>query len=109
MLGKGGLAEDYPRQARVGEALQVTLGLRNLERSEMTYQVQAYAVDPWESQRRLVAEQGPIRLGVGESYEQPFVWQMPWPGQDQQVEFLLFVEGQAEPYRRLALWLDVED
>jgi uncharacterized membrane protein len=109
MLGQGGLAEDFPRQAQVGQPLQVTLGLRNLERSEQTYRVQAYAVDPWESQRQLVAEQGPVQLAVGAAYEQPITWQMPKAGQDQQVEFLLFIEGQAEPYRRLVLWLDVED
>jgi uncharacterized membrane protein len=109
MLGKGGLAEDFPRTAQVGEELQVTLGVRNLERGLASYRIEAYVVDPWQEQRVLVAEQEPLKLGVEEVYERPLTWAMPVQGDDQQVEFLLFIDGQVEPYRRLVLWLDVEE
>jgi uncharacterized membrane protein len=38
----------------------------------------------------------------------PVAWSMPWAGPDQQVEFLLFRQGDTDPYRRLRLILDVE-
>ncbi len=32
---------------------------------------------------------------------------MPWPGDDQKVEVLLFIDSDPEPYRQLHLQLDV--
>ena len=108
LLGKGGLAEDFPRQAAVGEPLAVTLGLANRERQAETYRVEVWAQDSWdETRRQQVAAAGPFGLDKGESLEQPLEWQMPWAGEDQQVEFLLYAGDQPEPYRHLRLWLNV--
>jgi uncharacterized membrane protein len=108
ILGPEGLAENYPREPAVGEPLSVTLGLTNLERADYNYRVEVWAVDPWESGRRqLVGQIQPFTLPVGGTFEYPITWSMPWVGDDQQVEFLLFMDDQTEPYRQLRLWLDV--
>jgi uncharacterized membrane protein len=107
ILGKEGLAEDYPRQAAPGETLSVTLGIHNLERRPHTYRVEVWAVDPWSGRQEPVQTAGPFTLAREEGLERPLTWQMPWPGQDQQVTFLLFLDEQPEPYRQLRLWLNV--
>jgi uncharacterized membrane protein len=107
VLGAGGLAEDYPREAAVGEALEVTLGITNRERHPLTYQVEVWAVDPWSEVQSRVGTAGPVALAPGETWEAPLTWQMPQAGEDQQVQFLLFRAGDAAPYRQLRLWLDV--
>lgn len=110
MLGSEGLAENFPREARVGEEIGVTLGLMNRERDRQTYRVEVWAVDPWtEGRRELVARSGPVPLAVGQGHEWPVTWQMPWAGDDQVVELLLFEGEGAEPYRSLRLWLNVKE
>jgi uncharacterized membrane protein len=109
VLGREGLASDYPRQATAGETLAVTLGVANRERGTLTYRVEVWAVDPWSGRRELVSAAGPFALSPGETLEQPITWQMPWAGSDLVTEFYLFDGEQAgaEAYRSLRLWLDV--
>ena len=108
ILGPDGLAENFPRHATVGEPLRVTLGVTNLERSAQIYRVEVWVQDGWDDTRRQqVGTVDAFGLRVGENRESWLVWQMPWEGQDQQVDFLLFTGSGAEPYRRLRLWLDV--
>ena len=108
MLGPEGLAENFPRQAAPGELLAVTLGLANRERDAHTYRVEAWAVDPFEQDSRtLVAETPPLTLPSGETLEWPQTWSMPWVGDDQQVQFLLYIDQNPDPYRQLRLWLNV--
>ena len=110
ILGKEGLAEDYPREAVVGEPLGVTIGLVNHEREERVYRVEVWAVDPWtEGKRVLVNQTGPITLPRKHGREWPLTWHMPWAGDDQIVEFLLYTAGEPEPYRQLRLWLNVKE
>jgi uncharacterized membrane protein len=109
MLGKDGLAEDFPRRAFVGEQAYVSIGITNRERSSQTYRLEAWAVDLWEEGRRaLITEIGPVRLEVGETLEWPFFFSMPWSGKDQRVEFYLYRLEDKGPYRRLRLWIDVD-
>lgn len=109
VLGKAGLAEDYPRTAAVGETLAVTMGITNREREARSYRVELWAVDPWQAERRqLVATAGPVALAPGATHEQPISWAMPWAGDDQTVELLLFSGEDPAPYRRLKLWLNVQ-
>lgn len=109
ILGRGGLAEDYPRVAAVGEPLRVTMGIVNREREPMVYRVEVWAVDPWNDERRLVNEIGPFSLMPGEAIQQEITWRMPWAGDDLITDFNLYTEGQegVEPYRLLRLWLNV--
>ncbi len=72
--------------------------------------MEAYALDPWvEGQRQLVATSGPVALSPEQSQEWPVQWSMPWQGEDQQVEFLLFMDEEPEPYRRLVLWINIKE
>lgn len=109
ILGREGLAEDYPRQAVAGETLSVTIGIVNRERNDMTYRVEVWAVDPWTGRREMVNATGTATFSPGDRARQAITWQMPWAGQDLMTEFYLFAEGQGQdaPYRSLKLWLDV--
>ncbi len=100
-LGDEGLAEGYPREVLVDQPVALTLGLVNRESGPLRYRAEA-RVDA-----ALVGALAPIELAPGASWEGPFSLRMPEPGADQRVEILLFVEGRAEPYRRLTLWLNV--
>jgi len=109
MLGKQGHAEEYPREAKQDEDLAVTLGINNHEREAHTYRLEVWVQDAWQPDRRaLVKQAGDITLAPGESWRSPLTWRMPWAGDDQQVEFLLFSGDAAEPYRRLQFWVDVQ-
>lgn len=110
MLGPEGLAESYPRAAAVGQEIGVTLGVVNREREARSYRVELWAVDPWsEGRRQLLAQEGPLELAAGSGREWPMAWQMPWAGDDQVVELLLFSGAEAAPYRTLRLWLNVAE
>lgn len=110
VLGQEGRPEDYPRQAVPGESLQVTMGINNHERSGQSYWVEVWVQDPLDATRRQqVGTFGVYELAVGESITAPLAWQMPWAGEDQQVEFLLFASGEEGVYRELRLWVDVEE
>lgn len=108
VLGRSGLAEDYPREAAIGAELSVTLGITNREREAHSYRVELWAVDPWQDGRReLLNSVGPLELTTDQTYEQPVTWAMPWAGDDQTVELYLFKDDSKEPYRQLKLWLNV--
>ena len=109
ILGEDGLAENYPREVSAGEAHWITMGISNKERQPMSYRVEVWAVDPWDGRRERVGESDSISLEVDQSIEQTIDWYMPWPGDDQVIEFYLYADGQEEleTYRRLRLWLSV--
>jgi len=109
ILGREGLAEDYPREAAVGEMLSVTLGIVNRERGPATYRVEVWAVDPWTDRRELVNHTESVALLPGDRVDQAITWQMPWAGQDLVTEFYLYSDdlGGQSAYRSLKLWLNV--
>lgn len=108
MLGSDGLAENFPREAVVGQPIGVTLGLVNLERAEDVYRFEVWAADLWTgSRRQLLISGGPYWLARGDQREWPVSWRMPWSGDDQVVEFLLFDGISPTPYRTLRLYLNV--
>lgn len=112
ILGEEGLAESYPREAAPGEKLTVTMGINNKERREQTYRAEIWAVDPWTDNRDLVGAAGPFYLEQDQAIEEEVAWYMPWPGDDQVVDFYLYNLDSAEPgspYRQLRLWLNVTE
>ena len=110
VLGKAGLAEDYPREAAPGQTLTVTMGIANHERSRMAYRVEVWLQpDAFSAQRQLLETAGPFTLDPGQKREQPLAWRMPAPDDDQIVQFLLKVDDQPDPYRQLRLWVNVKD
>lgn len=113
VLGSEGLAESYPREVAAGEPVTVTMGIHSLEQGTMTYRAELWAVDPAEGREELVAEPDTFTLVRDQTVEAVVEWAMPWAGDDQQVEFRLYSDGQgpepAEPYRLLRLWLNVNE
>jgi len=107
MLGPGNLAEHYPFDPRLGDELSVTLGIANHEATVENYRVVVNVVNPAMPGPKQVAAAGPFTLQPGETAENPIHWQMPSAGQDQTVEFLLLMDGSADPYRRLSLLVNV--
>ncbi|MCL5027326.1 MAG: DUF1616 domain-containing protein [Chloroflexi bacterium] len=108
VLGKDGRAEDYPQTAALSDELTLTIGIVNREQGERTYRVETWVVDGWDPDRRmLVGQTGPLSLRPGSGDQQHLTWRMPWAGNDQKVEFWLFVGDSGEPYRKLRLWIDV--
>lgn len=109
MLGDKGLAQEYPREGVVGEALSVTIGIVNNEPTAHTYTVEVWVSDPRGAGRReRVALENAISLDAGQRLERVLPWSMPWVGPDQRVEILLLREDDPQPYRRLELWLDAK-
>lgn len=110
LLGRAGLAEDYPQRAGLNDQLQLTVGVTNQERRAERYRLEVWVIDSWDPSRRAkVAEQPAAELANGQSQRWPVSWRMPWAGPDQQVQFLLFAGDQPEPYRQLRLWVDVSE
>ena len=109
ILNDEGLAEDYPCEGMVGQELSATMGINNLERGAKTYNIEVWAVDPWENQRELLDTAGPFFLDPEQSVARPITWAMPWEGDDLIVEFYLYTtdKEEADPYRALRLWLNV--
>lgn len=109
ILGEHNRAEDFPREVEVAEDVEVMVGMTNRERSEQSYRVEVWVEDPWQQVRRQkVKSVGPLRLARGETHEYVLTWQMPWSGQDQKVDLLLFRPDDAVPYRRLHFILNVK-
>ena len=110
MLGEQGKAEDYPRQALIDQDISVTLGIVNREREAHTYHVEVWVSDLWQADRRAMVQQATFfELAPDESWNAPIRWRMPWLGEDQRVEVLLFNEEQSVPYRQLLFGLDVTE
>jgi uncharacterized membrane protein len=108
VLGARGVSADYPYHAMPGEQLTATIGIVNGEPDARAYQIEVWAVDRRDPrQRALTGRAGPLMLEPGQLLEQPISWRMPWPGDDQAAELLLFTEGSPEPYRRLRLSIAV--
>ena len=103
VLGAEELAEDYPRQAIVGQLLTVTVGIANREGVTAEYRVEVRKGE------RQIGGAGPIVLGDDGVWEGPVTYALPAAGDDQKVEFLLYRDGGGEPYRSLRLWIDVAE
>jgi uncharacterized membrane protein len=107
ILGQNHQPQDYPRQGVLGEELSLTMGIMNREQKAHRYRVEVWAVDPWQDKRELLTE---TELGVlppNITQQRPLLWSMPWAGDDQKAEFLLFIDNDSQPYRQLELWLNV--
>jgi len=103
ILGYGGLAEDYPREGWVGRPLTVTMGITNLEARASEYRVEV------RNGETAIGEAGPIHLKRGATDEREIAFTPTEPGDDVQVQFLLYRDGETQPYRSLRLWLKVRE
>jgi uncharacterized membrane protein/LysM repeat protein len=101
VLGADGTAQSYPSAVRVGESAALTLGVVNHEGKHTRYRIEA----------RVAGEQmsdiDGLLLADGQRWENTISLVPTRVGDNQKVEFLLYEDGGAEPYRAVHLWLDV--
>jgi uncharacterized membrane protein len=103
ILGPEGLAEDYPREVRVGQPVRITTGIANQEGVAAGYHVKVV------SSGRLVGQADTVRLFPGQVDERMVTFAPSEAGKDIPIEFLLYRDDGAEPYRSLRLWLEVHE
>jgi len=101
VLGPYGGADQYPERVLQGQLIDATLGIINREHQDMNYRIR---VDVGGQD---VEEITGIQLAHDEKWEGSVVFSLDKPGDQQQVRFLLYRDGQEEPYRSLHLWVDV--
>jgi uncharacterized membrane protein len=103
ILGPEGLAENYPREAVVGQPVTVTVGIANHEGVPAEYRLVVI------SEEYLIGQAEPVRLEPGETDERPVSFVPMVAGDDVQVVFWLYREGVEGSYRSLRLWLKVTE
>jgi uncharacterized membrane protein len=109
MLGPEGLAQNFPRQASMGQSITVTLAVTNRERTSMQYLVEVWQVDPLDGTHRQQVGRAPLFIVPGgETSQWDQTWQPAWSGQDQQFEFLLYTANDPDPYRQLLLCMNID-
>ena len=97
VLGTEGKAEGYPEELVVGEEGKVILGIINHEYQEISYHVVLRI------NGIVNGEVGSVVLGHQEHWEQEISFTLREAGENQGVEFLLFKEGDDEPFNSLSL------
>jgi uncharacterized membrane protein len=103
VLGAGGLAEDYPREAVVGVETQVQLGIYNHSGNPVAYRVEVRAGNS------LLGRLNNIQLPAGHLWEQPLRFKPDRAGDDQRVDIVLFRGAETTPHRHLQLWINVQE
>lgn len=93
---------DYPRELAIGEEATVILGIVNHEGQEISYYIEV-RIDGVKN-----SEVGPLVLADEEEREEEVSFVAQKAGEDQKVEFLLYKDGEIEPYETLHLFIDVE-
>ncbi|AGL01019.1 DUF1616 domain-containing protein [Desulfoscipio gibsoniae] len=101
ILGSGGKAEGYPRDMNAGEEKEVILGIVNHENCPITYTAEV------RMNGYLKKRLGPFDLNNEEIREESVSFSANRPQENMKVEFLLFINGESDPYRSLHLWVDV--
>lgn len=102
ILGKGGMAEDYPRSTVVSEPIRLITGVANLEREPAVYWIIIKLGD------RTIGGIEPFSLKSGETWRGQLSFAIPEVGDNQRVDILLGRENHEFPYRSLRIWLDVK-
>lgn len=110
ILGSDKLVTDYPYQVGHNDEVRVNVGVINREKSELQYHFEVWVTDNLNANRRkLVFRSDPFSLRPGEKYENSVSWHMPWAGEDQKVELLLFDGHNSAPARQLRMWINVRE
>ena len=103
ILGLEGKAEGYPKELVIGQEGRVLLGIENHEYQKISYRV-VVRMDGVQN-----VEIGPVVLEHDEQWEQEVDFTPNNVGEDQEVEFLLYKEGEVEPHDLLHLPLNVKE
>ena len=103
VLGLEGKATDYPRELKVGEEGRVIVGIINREHETVSYRMEV-KIDGVRNN-----QVGPLELEHDERWEEIVSFTPDRAGDNQKVEFLLYKNGENEPYLKLHLWLKVKE
>ena len=104
ILNLEGRADDYPDEVRAGEDAEVIVGIVNHEGRTVTYRLEI------EIEGLKNNEAGPLTLTDDEKWDEIVSFRPDKVGDNQKVEFLLYENGETEPYLEpLYLWIDVTD
>jgi len=103
VLGLEGKATDYPRELKVGEEGKVIVGIINREHETVSYRMEV-KIDGVRNN-----QVGPLELGHDERWEEIVSFSPDRAGDSQKVEFLLYKNGENEPYLKLHLWVNVTE
>lgn len=97
-----GTGSYYPDEMSIGDTGEVKLSIANHEGALVSYRVRVYVEDT------MTDEIGPLVLGDGEEWQGLARFSPRQPGEDQEVEFRLFRDGNSRPYlESLYIWVDV--
>ncbi|MBE0416003.1 MAG: DUF1616 domain-containing protein [Dehalococcoidia bacterium] len=103
VLGLEGEVGGYPGELVVGEKATVTVGIVNHEGTETSYYIEVM-IDGVKN-----VEVGPFVLADEDTREEEVSFVPQEAGSDQKAEFLLYKDGEAEPFRTLQLFINVTD
>lgn len=101
ILGPNGTAEDYPSEVVAGEPINLIIGVANYEQDTAHYVIER-------RNNGNVEQAASFALGHEQRWEQPHTFTLIEPGK-QKVMFLLYKNGDVEPYRSLHLWIIVKE
>jgi uncharacterized membrane protein len=101
ILGPEGKAQDYPQKLVLGQKGNVIWGIANHEGKTMVYRAEI-TIDG-----ETVSTIDSITLQSKKKWEQLIDLTPTKVGDKQEVEFLLYIQTSAEPYRTSHLWIDV--
>ena len=103
MLGLSGKAADYPGEVKAGEDAKVIVGVVNHEREVVSYLIEVRIGDTMGNWV------GPLELGHDEKWEEVINFTPDSAGEGQKVEFVLYKNGEREPYLNLHLRINVKE
>jgi len=101
VLDLNGESQNYPTEMSAGDEAEVILVIVNKEQDRISYRIEII-VDGTKYN-----EAGPILLENNEKWEDLIGFSITKAGNEQKVEFLLFMDGQSEVYRSIHLWVNV--
>jgi uncharacterized membrane protein len=101
VLNDKGKASNYPSTIFLGQSCQVILGVINHENGATTYKIEI-TLDG-----KNIREIGPFNLDAEEKREQKVTITPAQTGDKQELEFLLYKEGDTDVYASVHLWIDV--
>jgi len=102
VLGSGGKFGGYPKNMTLGESRNMTLGIVSHEYGEAGYR----AVIEFDGET--IQSFDGIRLDHEDTWRQNFTFTPSKTGRALKLEFLLYMDGGAEPYRTLQLFITVK-
>ncbi len=100
LLGPNETAFEYPTDLKVGEEGKVIIGIVNHEYENVIYRLEV------NFNGSLIHEE-PIFLIENEKWNSTFTFKAKSKGENQKLEFLLYMDQRGEAYRTLHIWINV--